>query len=501
MNKARTEIRVGVAILVAAILLIYMTFSVGGLSFFDEDGMRIQVVFHSVSGLGKKAPVQISGVTVGQVESVELVEEGARAILRIDSGVKIKNGGYAAVKSSGVLGDRFVEIVPGTGPELLADGQTLAAQDEAPGMEDLMNRFSNIADDVKAVTTVLRAIFEGGKLKESLDNIMASTESLTRQIDEFVKENRASLGRSVSNVESFTATLNTKGGPLLDKGTRLIDQGNELMASLNEIAQKVRRGEGTIGKLVQDEAAYNRLNSALDDLGKALKGVESITKKIEKGEGTVGKLFADDTAYENLNVALSGVGRTLGRIERFKTHVGFKTELPLDSDDAEQKGYFDLRIQPRADKYYLLGIVNDPRGKVTESTRVVTVNGVPTTITELETERKVKLSAQFGKRVDNIDMRIGLIENTAGLGLDYAFWEDRLRVSLDAWDFSSDDPEAPHTHLKFATTYTLLKHIELSAGYDQMLNNNLQTFFVGLGVHFEDDDLKYLLGSLSGLVP
>jgi len=490
MKTFKTEVRVGVAMFVALLLLAYMTFTVGGLPFVGEEGYRLRVLFHTAAGLAKKAPVQIAGVKVGQVESVALVDDAAEVTLRIDSSVKIKKGGFAAVRTSGFLGDRFVEITPGRESAVLADGDRLASQDEVPGMEDLMNRFANIADDVKAVTTALRAIFEGGQTKAALDEILANTRSLTGEIDRWVKQHRASLGRSVAHVESFTRTLDTRGATLIARAQSLVD-------SLTQISQKIERGEGTIGKLIYDEASYKKLNTALDDLGSALKGVEAITQKIEKGEGTVGKLFSDDTAYENLNAALSGFDKTLNRIERFKTHVGFKTEWPLEGD-GEQKGTFTLQLQPRSDKYYLLGLVNDPRGKITETTRVVTVNGRPTTTTERTTEHKMKFNAQFGKRMDNTDLRIGLMENTAGLGVDYAFWEDRFRISLDAWDFNSDDPESDRAHLRFSTAYTLLKHMTVEAGYDQILNPGLDSLFLGFGIRFEDDDLKYLLGSLSG---
>ncbi len=491
MKTFKTEVRVGVAMFVALLLVAYMTFTVGGLPFMGEDGYRLRVVFHTAAGLGKKAPVHIAGVKVGQVESVALVDEGAEVTLRIDAAVKIKKGGFAAVRSSGFLGDRFVEIAPGRDNGMLADGDRLTSQDEGPGMEDLMNRFGSIANDVKAVTTALRAIFEGGQTKASLDEILVNTKSLTGEIDRFVKQHRASLGRSVAHVESFTRNLDTRGATLMARAQTLVD-------SLTQISQKVERGEGTLGKLIYDEASYHKLNAALDDIGSALKGVEAVTQKLEKGEGTVGKLFTDDTAYENLNVALSGFGKTLNRIERFKTHVGFKTEFPLEGD-GQQKGTFSLQLQPRSDKYYLLGLVNDPRGKVTETTRVVTVNGRPTTVTERTTEDKMKVTAQFGKRMDNTDLRIGLMESTAGLGVDYALWEDRFRISLDAWDFNSDDPAADRAHVRFSTAYTLLKHMTLEAGYDQILNPGLDSIFLGFGVRFEDDDLKYLLGSLSGL--
>lgn len=483
MKGLTTEAKVGSAVLLGLVILAYMTFKVGGFSFFRENGYRLYVVFNTASGLDKKAPVQISGVEVGRVEEIKLADEGARITLRIQSGVKIKRGGYASVRSSGLLGDRFVEIVPGKENVFLKDGDVLSAQQGAPDMENLMNQFSSIAEDVKVITSSLREVLGSPEGKESLKDIVANVRSLTKGINEFVQTNRDSLGRSVANFESFSDSLKKNG--------------NELMASLNNVSKKLERGEGTIGKLINDDEAYNKLNASLDDLGKSLKSVEAITQKVERGEGTIGKLFADDKAYENLNGALEGLSNAVGRIERFKTYVGFRTEYQLQ--ESQYKGYFTLQLQPRADKYYLLEIVDDPRGYVTEKTHVVTTDGVPSTITDLETRHRLKLTAQFGKRVSNLGLRIGLVENTFGLGADYYLFNDQLRASIDAWDFNSVDPAADRVHMKVTAAYTLLRYINFEVGYDQILNRRLNTTFVGAGLRFEDDDLKYLIGGMAGL--
>lgn len=483
MKGFTTEAKVGAAVLLGLITLAYMTIKVGGFSFFQEKGYHLSVTFNTASGLDKKAPVQISGVEVGRVEGIKLADEGAKITLRIHPDVKIKKGGYASVRSSGLLGDRFVEIVPGKENVYLKDGDVLSAQQGAPDMENLMNQFSNIAEDVKVVTSSLREVLGSQEGKESLRDTLANVRSLTKGINEFVQKNRDSLGRSVDNFEAFSESLKKNG--------------NELVTTLNNVAKKMERGEGTIGKLLNEEEAYNKLNASLDDLGKSLKSVEAITQKVERGEGTIGKLFADDKAYENLNTALEGLGSAVGRIERFKTYVGFRNEYQLQ--ESQNKGYFTIQLQPRADKYYLIEIVDDPRGVVTERTRVITTDGVPSTITDLETRRRLKLSAQFGRRVSSLGLRIGLVENSFGVGADYYLFNDQFKASINAWDFNSVDPASDRVHMKISAAYTLFRYINFEVGYDQILNQRLNTAFVGAGIRFEDDDLKYLLGSAAGL--
>lgn len=470
-------------VLLAVGVLAYMSFKVGGFSLFREEGYRLSAVFDSASGLDKKSYIRIAGVKVGQVESVSLEGDAAKISMWIQPSVKIKRGGYAAIRSSGLLGDRYVEIVPGVDAAFLGEGDILPSRQEAPDMENMMDRFSGITDDVKAVTSALREIFVGREGNVAIKEILWNAQKLTDGIYGFVKDNRDSLGRSVYNFETFSESLN--------------DRGNALFQSLNNLARKVERGEGTLGKLINDEAAYEKLNRSLDDLAQTLKGLQAITKKVESGEGTIGKLFSDEKVYENLNATLEGLGSAIGRVERFKMYVGLRNEYQLQGD--ENKGYFTLRLQPRIDKYYLLEVIDDPRGRVTEETEVKTTNGVPITVTSLKTQRKLKVSAQFGRQMDDLALRVGLVESSFGVGADYIFPNENFSVRLDAWDFNSDDPLSERAHLKLTTSYTLLDHIRLEAGYDQILNRSLDTYFLGAGLTFEDDDLKYLLSGISGL--
>ncbi len=470
-------------VLLAAGVLAYMSFKVGGFSLFREDGYHLSAVFDSVSGLDERSQIRIAGVEVGQVESVSLDGDAARVSMRIQPSVRIKKGGYAVIRSSGLLGDRYVEIVPGADAAFLGDGDILPSHREAPDMENIMDRFSGIADDVKAVTAALREIFVGREGNDAIKEILWNAQKFTKGIYDFVKDNRDSLGRSVYNFETFSESLS--------------DQGNALFQNLNSLIRKVERGEGTLGKLITDESAYEKLNSSLDDLAQTLKGLREVTKKVERGEGTIGKLFSDEKVYENLSTALEGLGSAIGRVERFKMYIGLRNEYQLQGD--ENKGYFTLRLQPRIDKYYLMEVIDDPRGRVTEETEVKTTNGVASTITSLKTQRGLKISAQFGRQMDDLGLRLGLVESSFGIGADYIFPDENFSVSLDVWDFNSDDPMSKRAHLKLTTAYTLLEHIRLEVGYDQILNRSLDTYFLGAGLTFEDDDFKYLLSGISGL--
>ncbi len=563
MGKFSTEAKVGLVVLLSMGFLTYMTFTVGGYRFGKEEGYQIYAVFDSVAGVDLKTPVKIAGVSVGVVERIDLSDTKARLTLRIRPEVKIRKGAQTLIRSAGLLGEKYIEIInpegeqTGTlsdspeqnesppasqpsswlapkgfkdvakwfemfGPQLAyaADGQASGSASDRPGrggiggakparaptsneaeaqgpapqdpfvkegeviqqkgksadMDQLINQLNTISEDLKAVSHTLKEALGTKEGEHSLKEIIQNIQDLTKNLNTVVKENRGNLTKTVANLEEFSRFLK--------------DSGPRLLESLNQITEKVEKGEGTLGKLVQDEELYNRLSGTLAD-------VKQVTEKIRKGEGTVGKLIFQEEAYNNLNSTLKSLGSTLNRLSLLRVFVSFRNEYQLDSSD--NKGYFSLRLQPQDHKYYLFEVVDEPRGRVFKTTTDTTTTPPGSTVItdSIKKERKLRISAEFARRFGDIWVRAGLIENSFGVGTDYDLWGEHLRLSLDAWDFNSEDPEMDHARLKFTGAFSFLKYLFVQAGYDNILNKKVDTFFVGGAIRFEDDDLKYLLGSAS----
>ena len=113
MFTISSEAKVGLFVLVGFLILGYMSVQVGkgGLSL--KKGYSVDVVFDSAAGLGRDASVQIAGVEVGRVESIKLKDGKALVTLRITPDVKLEKDVTATIKTHGVLGDKYVEIIPG----------------------------------------------------------------------------------------------------------------------------------------------------------------------------------------------------------------------------------------------------------------------------------------------------------------------------------------------------------------------------------------------------
>ncbi len=471
MSSISTEAKVGLFVLVALILLGYMSFRVGEQGFGLKKGYPVNAVFDNATGLKKDASVQIAGVEVGRVEDISLKDGKALVTLRINPDVKLEKDVRAKIKSYGLLGDKYVDIVPGTpGDVYIADGGDIVRTEQQADIDKLLSELGTIASDVMEVTASLKNSVGGEQGEKNLRAIIDNTRAITEDLSRIVRQNDAKLNLMVDNLSEASAEM------------------RKAFATLNNIVEKIDSGEGTIGQLVENKDAFDNLNQTLASL-------KDITQRINRGEGSIGKLVNDEDTVDNLNASLKsleksmeGIDRYVSKSEQFKTFLSYRGEYLFDSGDG--KGYFDLTIRPKEDKFYVLGIVADPRGS---RTMTDTTTGGMTTQTETWERDDLLFTAQIGKRFKDIALRGGIFESTGGIGVDYFAFDDRLQLTFEAFNFDSDR----NAHLKTYAEYRLMKHIYLSAGWDDFISNEgNESPFVGFAIKFEDEDLKYLLGSV-----
>jgi len=488
MFSVSTEAKVGLFVLVGLIILGYMSFQVGKQTFGWKKGYTLEVVFDSAAGLLKDAPVQIAGVEVGRVESITLKDGKALLKLRIGANVKLEKDVIASIKTQGILGDKYIEISPGTrGSAALAPGEQISQTERPMDIDRLLYQIGLIAEDIRGVTSSLNRVMASQTGEEALSGILGNAKDLTRNLNNVIVSNEAVLRAALENTRLLTGNLNQVVTKNDEKVSEVIDilkaashEMEKTFAALSELTGSVNRGEGTLGQLLKDK-------STLDKLNKTLASLEEMTEKINEGRGTIGKLINDEETVKNLNDTLTGLNRYVNKAEQFRTFLEYRGEYLFENND--YKSYLDMRIQPNEDKFYILGLVSDPRGKRTTKDYYNTSTG--TTVRTEEWDRSGLLfNLQIGKRYRDLAFRGGILESTGGFGIDYFALNDKLKLSFEAFDFTTDRP----AHLKTGVEYRLLKHLYLTAGWDDFISNSgNQSVYGGFAIRFEDDDLKYLL--------
>lgn len=144
MNSRTTEFIAGLFVLIGLAAIIYLAVRIGGGQFFGNDTYLIKARFQNVSGLTPGSRVNVAGVPVGTVSVITLDPETYAAIveMRIRSRTKLDEDTIASVKSQGLIGDKYVALLPGGSDILLEDGDLIIDTESSVDIEDLISQFA-----------------------------------------------------------------------------------------------------------------------------------------------------------------------------------------------------------------------------------------------------------------------------------------------------------------------------------------------------------------------
>ena len=144
MNMIKLEMMVGTFMLIGILCLGYVSIKLGKMEIVGGDFYSVTAGFDSVSGLKPGARVEVAGVEVGKVDRIALdAKSGDRALayLKIKSGVKITDDVIASVRTSGIIGDKFIKLRPGGSEKMLKNNDTIRETESAIDIEELVSKF------------------------------------------------------------------------------------------------------------------------------------------------------------------------------------------------------------------------------------------------------------------------------------------------------------------------------------------------------------------------
>jgi phospholipid/cholesterol/gamma-HCH transport system substrate-binding protein len=145
-----TQFIVGIFGILGILALAILSFRLGQISIFPPPGYTLYASFDNIAGLKPGDEVEIAGVHVGRVQSIELKDERARLAMRIDDGVQIDNDAIASILTSGLIGSKYVSIAPGPGEKILANGDTIRQTQSAFVIENAIGQLINNAGSSSA---------------------------------------------------------------------------------------------------------------------------------------------------------------------------------------------------------------------------------------------------------------------------------------------------------------------------------------------------------------
>jgi phospholipid/cholesterol/gamma-HCH transport system substrate-binding protein len=293
----------------------------------------------------------------------------------------------------------------------------------------------------------------------SFDQTSDSVNEAAKKVDKFMARLDNLVARNEKNFSELIYNFKVAGAEFKETG-RMIN------AKLPPVMDKFTKIEDTVQGVLDENR--ETLKSAIQNVDTAFVGVNKASVKVE-------------SSFDKLDKYLSSATKSTLGVEAKVEHI---------SKDNYNKSYFGVDYSPKPTIHYLGDIIasddyrDDGTGTATPKT------------TPLHQKGRTLFSAQYGKDFGDARVRGGIIESTGGFGADYFMLNKKLKLSLESFDFNAyNDVRGNKAHLKSYLSYTMKKHIQVYTGYDNFLNPEGKNLFFGLGVKFEDDDLKYLIGS------
>jgi phospholipid/cholesterol/gamma-HCH transport system substrate-binding protein len=305
--KLSKEQLVGLFFLGGVVLFVFFVELTVGTGLFSR-GRRLWAEFHDVQGLGKGAQVRVSGVRVGAVREVLLEPGKVRVGIDVQEDVAIREDAIARLDFQALSGTRFVAIEAGS-PDAKALGPGATIRSEEPA------GISQMVDELKGVATSIRVLADS--LNENQDRLLTNVNAM-------IEENRETFGETLANLNGIAEKLNKGEGtlgrllsdPMLyDEATATLAVLRESFGDIRQVTGRLAEGRGTIGRLLQEDDLYDDLRETLASLDETVRNLEEVSGQIRLGQGTLGRLLVDDALYDEAEGAVKGLTRATQGIE------------------------------------------------------------------------------------------------------------------------------------------------------------------------------------------
>jgi phospholipid/cholesterol/gamma-HCH transport system substrate-binding protein len=317
----------------------------------------------------------------------------AKILLKVRRDVGLRADASLTKRSESLLGDYMLDLFPGSDSAApLEEGGEIKRVYDQGGMEAIFGTLQAVTSDIQQVTESLRKVLGGEKGTGSLERIVENLVKLSDSIDQTVRNSAEKLDDILGNVQKFSKDVSQ-----LSSGEE--QTVKQIIGNIDDITKDVREVLGTVKKIVGTnegdlQQSVVSLKETLDKLNNSLQNVQDITDQVKSGKGAVGTLLSDERLGQKISETVEDVSDFASKLTRVQAEVSVKSEYLFNQGAA--KTTFGLRLIPRPDKYYLLELVDDPHGTVTQ--QVVQNNpptvGQPATQVQTVTTQSLKFSAE-----------------------------------------------------------------------------------------------------------
>ena len=286
-KERASQLRVGIFMAIGLLAIGLMVVYFGRFGESIHGAYRIRVEYSNASGIYKGASVLLAGAKIGSVENNPVIlpnMDGVYIDLRIYEEVKIPTAAEFTIGSSGLLGDRFIQIVLGKDAKSappIAPGAVIQGKSEA-GMGDVFEQAASLLTDVQTAVGNINKVAEKLNTEVFKDTTIANLSTTLANLKE--------ASTAVSEASQKIDGVVKKAGEAIDSGKQTFTSANETFTSANQ--------------------TFTSAKSAADDLKKAIGDLRSLIQQAKQGRGALAALISDREMAENLRALVSNLRRS-----------------------------------------------------------------------------------------------------------------------------------------------------------------------------------------------
>jgi phospholipid/cholesterol/gamma-HCH transport system substrate-binding protein len=456
----------------------YIVLSSDGLNAFNTT--TYEAVIPDATGLSTRSKVFLAGVPVGKVKEIILTGNEARLKISLLKNVEIRQDATLARKSSSILGTSVLALNPGQeSAPMVLPGTRIGTESAAGDMNSIFKTVQEMGDQMSglleefqnnqmALLAISLETFNSiaGKIDRQSDDQLEKISRILESTALITERTERILGRSESDIESSMADI---------RGA---------LSNIEDITGEIREGRGNIGRSIYDDRLYESILSTAEK-------AEEAAEKLKEALDSVNSLA------QNMDGVVSGAGEIVDRAVGLGIQVD--TNAHYDFMARQARASASLRLDPRSgDRWYRIGVSSAPDGVSRRTVKETTGSGGAVSREDItETRYSIAFDAELARRFGMLTLRGGLLENSAGFGLDiqplrwaalsgevFRFKEGAVpnfRGALTVYPFFDPNSNKPWNWLYFR------------GGINNTFSDN-RDFFIGGGLRFADREVKGLVG-------
>jgi len=294
--KIRKEVKIGLVVVVAIGLLVVGLNYLKGVNVFSQPTVYYGV-YERINGLEESNPIMVNGYKIGQVQSIKILNDGTGRLLvkmMVDKEIALPEDTKALLKSGDLLGSMQVHFILGESSELAQSGDTLTPDVEGDLVEEVNAQLkpiklkaesliSSVDSVIRVIEVILNAESQQNLIEsfKGINNAIASLERTSFRVDTLVEEQRSKINSIFSNIDNLSSTLSQNSEELdniIKNFSQISDtlaqadiaatvvKANAALAEVQIITEKINKGEGSLGMLINNPDLYNKLESASNNL-------------------------------------------------------------------------------------------------------------------------------------------------------------------------------------------------------------------------------------------